>query len=294
VAFLAALSGYHPLVSMSWGSDLLRDVDRDAAQRRTAGYALQHSDVLIGDCQAVRQKAVQMGFPQERVVLFPWGVDLEKFSPGPNDEFRRRKGWQDAFVLLSSRTWEPIYGVDVVARAFVLAARQVEALRLVLLSNGSQAQMIRAIFQQAGLEDRVEYGGQVNHDRLPALYRVADLYLSASHSDGSSVSLMEALACGRPALVSDIPGNREWIENSAAGWLFPDGDERALAAKIVAIYQARAGLPEAGLAARNLAQSRADWTKNFQKCLEAYELAIRVRSEPRKKNVVGGVSDDGA
>ena len=62
------------------------------------------------------------------------------------------------------------------------------------------------------------------------MYRAADLYLSASHSDGSSVSLMEALGCGLPVLVSDIPGNREWVTDGEQGWLFPDGDDAAAVA----------------------------------------------------------------
>ena len=64
VAFLAAMSGFHPLVSMSWGSDLLRDIDQDRIQYRAAHYALKNSDVLIGDCRAVQQKAAELGFPR--------------------------------------------------------------------------------------------------------------------------------------------------------------------------------------------------------------------------------------
>ncbi len=101
VAFLAALSGFHPLVSMSWGSDLLRDIDGDRNQYRAAHYALKRSDVLIGDCRAVQQKAFELGFPAERVVLFPWGVDLDHFSPGSGDTLRAQRGWQDNVVLLS-------------------------------------------------------------------------------------------------------------------------------------------------------------------------------------------------
>jgi hypothetical protein len=71
VAFLAALSGFRPLVSMSWGSDLLKDVDCSRWQRWTAGYALRRTSVLLGDCLAVKEKAVVMGFPGRRVVTFP-------------------------------------------------------------------------------------------------------------------------------------------------------------------------------------------------------------------------------
>jgi glycosyltransferase involved in cell wall biosynthesis len=274
VAFLAALSGARPLVSMSWGSDLLHDIDGDRWQRWCARFALQRSQGLVGDCQAVKDKAVSLGFAAEKVSLFPWGVDLERFSPGENDEFRERRGWQDAFVLLSLRSWEAIYGVDVVVRAFGRAAQQIPELRLVLLGGGSLAGQIRPLITQNGLDERVFLGGQVKNTDLPGYYRAANLYLSASHSDGSSVSLMEALASGLPALVSDIPGNKEWITPWCEGWLFGDGDVDGLAQGILQAYEHRQKLAEMGLAARRLAEKRADWHKNFQVLLEAYQMAI--------------------
>ena len=85
----------------------------------------------------------------------------------------------------------------------------------------------------AGVIDRVEFGGRVSQADLPRWYRKSDLYVSPSHVDGSSVSLMEALACGLPALVSDIPANKEWVQEDRNGWLFPDGDADALAEKIL-------------------------------------------------------------
>ncbi len=88
-----------------------------------------------------------------------------------------------------------------------------------------------------GVLDRVHFGGQVGQKDLPRWYHMADLYISPSHVDGSSVSLMEALASGLPCLVSDIPGNREWIEDGVNGWLFRDGDVDDLAEKILVCDQ---------------------------------------------------------
>lgn len=273
-AFLAALSGFHPLVSMSWGSDLLMDADRDWKMRAATRYTLRRSTVLIGDCDAVRYKAGEFGFPAERVVLFPWGVDLQRFSPGEPGELRRRLGWEDAFVVLSLRTWEPLYGVDVVVKAFCQAAAREPRLRLLLLGGGSQAGQLRQIVSQHGMQERVHFGGQISGDDLPAYYRAADLYVSASHSDGSSVSLMEALGSGLPVLVSDIPGNREWIgPDENAGWLFPDGGFTALGAGMLRAATDEKGLKAQRQAARALAERRADWTKNFQQLLHAYDLA---------------------
>ncbi len=273
-AFLAALGGSRPLVSMSWGSDLLMDADRDWKMRWITRYTLRRTTVLAGDCDAVRRKAGEFGFPAERVVLFPWGVDLQRFAPGEPPALRGRLGWEDAFVILSLRTWEPLYGVDVVVKAFCQAAEREPRLRLMLLGGGSQAGLLRQMLAQRGLLERVHFGGQVNGDDLPAYYRAADLYVSASHSDGSSVSLMEALASGLPALISDIPGNREWIgPQESAGWLFPDGDSNRLAEGMLRAAADPTALEDRRRAARLLAEERADWKKNFQQLLRAYELA---------------------
>jgi glycosyltransferase involved in cell wall biosynthesis len=230
--------------------------------------------VLVGDCDAVKQIAIAFGFPGERIVTFPWGVDLQHFSPGDDGGVRARAGWEDAFVILHTRSWEPVYGVDVFAKAFVIAAQQRPELRLFLLGNGSLAGEIRRIFINGSVLDQVHFSGQVKQADLPQYFRAADLYVSASHSDGSSVSLMEALACGLPALVSDIPGNSEWIVPGEHGWQFPDGDPDGLAQQILSAVEQRNTLSEIGNNSRKLAEERANWPKNFEKLLEAYDTTV--------------------
>ena len=284
------------LITMSWGSDLLRDADSSRLYRWITRFTLSRTDTLLGDCEAVRSKAATFGFPSEKVHLFPWGIDLDRFSPPPStapagegpgvrvlplgrgaggEGLRNRLGWQDAFVVLSLRSWEPIYGVDVALRGFARAAQQVPELRLLFLGGGSQAPLVHQIIQQYDLSDRVYLGGQVSQNDLPPIYRAADLYLSASHSDGSSVSLMEALASGLPVLVSGIPGNLEWITPGQQGWLFPDGSDQAVTDGILSAVRARDHLPEFGQRARRLAESRADWRKNFKVLLRAYDAALQ-------------------
>jgi len=275
-AFLAALSGFQPLVTMSWGSDLLVDADKNKYYNRATTYTLKRSRVLFGDCDAVRQKAVSFGFPADRAVIFPWGIDLERFSPGEDGGLRERKGWQDNFVLLHLRSWEPIYGVDVLAKGFVIAAQQRPELRLFLLGGGSLSGAIRRILSNGGVLDKVHFGGQVSQADLPRYYQAADLYLSTSHSDGSSVSLMEALGSGLPVLVSDIPGNREWVTPGEQGWWFPDNDPYALAEGILQAVEQREKLPKISAAARTLAEERADWNKNFEKMLAGYQMALEL------------------
>jgi len=279
-AFLVALAGFRPLVSMSWGYDLLQDAERNAAWRWATRFTLKRSAAMIGDCHTIHQLAVAYGMPDERIVAFPWGIDLEHFTPA--GRWRQPDAAADdarPFTLLSTRSWEPIYGVETIARAFPIAAREHPDLRLVMLGNGSQAGLLRRLLPMGNLiadsgYPEALFPGQVSYANLPDYYRSADLYLSASHSDGSSISLLEAMACGCPALVSDIPGNREWVQPSVNGWLFPEGDEKALAQAILQAVEQRQRLTQMGQAARQVAEQRADWTKNFPQLMRAYEIAL--------------------
>jgi len=277
VAFLAALSGFHPLVTMSWAYDLLFESNTNLINRRAADYTLRHSDVLLCDNPAIAQLALVRGFSRQRIVIFPWGIDLIKFSPYLDNGLRASLGWQGKFVLLHLRNWEPIYGVDVLAKAFVLAAQEQPDLRLLMLGGGSLEPEIRRIFQQGGVLEQVHFAGQVVQDDLPPYYRASNLYISASHSDGSSVSLMEAMGCALPSLVSDIPGNRYWVEDGVQGWLFQDGSAEDLARGMLNAYEQQYKLYGMAKASRHLAEERADWKSNFKQLLAAYELAVSAK-----------------
>ena len=266
-ALLAALAGAHPLLVMSWGFDLMKDVESGFTWRWATRYVLKRADWFTGDCQASHTRALQYGLPSGRKTIFPWGVDLEHFAPQPR---REAPGQSQGFALFCNRSWEPNYGVDVLARAFVQVARQRPDVRLLLLGGGSQAEMLKGIFASGEIEDRIDYAGQVPQADLPGFYRKADLYISASHVDGSSVSLLEALACGLPCLVSDIPANLEWVSNGENGWIFSDGDVEALTARILQAVDNREILYEMGQAARCLAEERADWKKNSALLLDIY------------------------
>ena len=273
VGFLSTLSRFRPLVIMSWGSDMLVDADRNIISQLITRYTLNQSSVFIGDCKTVREKAISYGVPNERIVTFPWGVNLDNFTPRRDNGLRERLKWSNSIVILSVRSWETIYGVDIVVRAFIKASRKIPSLRLILLGGGSQELLLRKIINDARMNERVYFGGRVSQEELPSFYQTADLYISASHSDGSSVSLMEALASGCPVIVSDIPGNKEWITSGKEGYLFSDGNVNDLKEKIIKIIQDQNKIKEMRHNARSLTEKRANWLKNFQQLLRAYEMA---------------------
>lgn len=276
LAFLVARTGFAPLLSMSWGFDLMHDVlvSPDAAEK--ARFALGHSARLITDAHCSAAQAVQMGFDPEKICIFPWGVDLAHFTPASarvrGTVWRERHGWGEKRVLFCLRSWEPNYGVDVLLHAFVEASQKDDSLRLILLSDGSQREKLLSILEEAKMKDKVFLGGRVPNQDLIAYYGAADIYVTPSHVDGSSVSLMEAMACGLPSIASDIPANAEWIAEGQTGWLFPDGDHQALAELLLQIPSF--DLPAVGKRARKIAEKRADWRRNKQLLFRCWEQAL--------------------
>lgn len=276
-AFIAALAGARPLLTMSWGFDLMQDAERNGLWKAVTRYALRASDFFVSDAETTRQKAIAFGMDSRRTLVFPWGVDLDYFRPRPSSS-RRAISKTAPFTIFCNRAWEPRYGVDVLARAFVQVARQRKHAHLLLLNGGSQAALLRQIFEHGGVSDRVTFAGTISPRDLPRYYHMADLFVSPSYVDGSSVSLLEALACGLPCLVSDIPTNREWIENDVNGWLFPAGDAEALATRILSLMDNRLALKRVRPAARAVAEAKADWKKNSQILLEAYHQVLSRKS----------------
>jgi len=273
VAFPFALHGIHPLVAMSWGSDLLGGARR-GLERWKASLALRRCDAFLCDSPAVETMAESLGLPAGRTVIFPWGVDLAQFSPGTDEGVRAGSGWEREVILLCTRNWESIYGVDLVVTAFEQVARQLSQVRLVLVGDGALHAQIRERIEDGALQGVVLAPGRVDYRDLPSYYRAADIYLSASHSDGTSVSLLEAMASGLPSIVSDIPGNRPWITDGVTGLLFPDGDAGALA-QCISILVLDPRLRSAlGQAARHFVEKHADWTKNVARMDDAYQMAF--------------------
>lgn len=281
VAFLIAQTGFHPLLTMSWGFDLMKDADLSPLSRWQTRYTLQHSDWLTMDCQATADKAIGFGFPLERICKFPWGVDLTHFSPQtsivPGKSWRQEHGWEDKPVFLCLRSWEPNYGVDILARAFVKAAQRNPDLRLILLNSGSESGKITSILEKDGVTDKVFLGGRVPNTDLITFYGAADVYISPSHVDGSSVSLLEAMACGLPSIVSNIPANLEWIRQDENGWIYPDGDAERLSQVILASVET--DLRALGQKARQDATQKADWSVNAQILLDCYEKIVASTKE---------------
>ena len=271
VALLPALAGVHPLLTMSWGFDIMEDMDRDPIWKAATKFVLNRSDWFTADCHTVRRRVERLGFPPEHITIFPWGIDHTVFNAQGRAEARKQMGYEDDLLIVHTRSWEPRYGVDIMLEGFWRAFQQEPHLRLLMLGGGSQEKMVKRFVQEKGLQKHILFCGYQENDKLAKYYRAADVYLSASHIDGSSVALMESMSCGCPALVSDIPSNLEWIHEGEQGWVFKDSQPQSLTDRILEIARNRNEVARRGNLARAKAEKDADWPTNVNKLMGIYQ-----------------------
>lgn len=277
--FLMAVTGFRPLLLMSWGSDVLFDADRGFLWRWITRFTLRRADMIIADSYAVGEKVRQLADDSNnRIVTYPWGIDLETFKPAPTRlSLRQQLGWQDKRVILSTRSWEPLYGIDVLLQAFAKTLLQQQDARLLLLGNGTLAPKIHRFIEENGLSEFVHLAGQVPHEQLVDYFNMADIYVSSTYSDGTSISLLEAMACALPVVVTDIPGNREWISPGVNGWLAKPGNPSSLAPVLLQALRDPSKWVPMGQANLAITRERANWNKNFQILLDTYDRLAATR-----------------
>ena len=262
---VSQLSRKIPMVSMSWGYDVLSVNEKDKLKQ-----SIESSDYVICDCQTVRNRIHKLAkIDDEKIVSFPWGVDLDLFcSRDSKLTLRKELAWEDKVVFLSTRSWEEIYGIDILIKAFSRACKSQANIRLLLLGGGSLENEIKDLIHQEGIESKVHIYGRVENEGLVEFYNTSDIYVSTAYVDGSSISLLEAMACSLPVILTNNPSNREWIKDAEDGFLFNGGDPIHLAEYML---KAIGRVDEMGHRARRIVEERAAWSKNIQLLLNVYD-----------------------
>ncbi len=272
----AALSGFHPLFLMPWGSDVLVWPKRSRRDRAKARLALRAADGVACDAETVKAEILALsGIAPDRIRVFPWGVDLDRFRPLEGaSEVRRRLGWEGSPVVVMTRQMREVYGVLEFARGFGRVLARTAGARLLLVGDGHLRPQVEEALSPLG--PCWHAAGAVENAGMPSFLQAGDVYASFSFSDGASVSLLEAMACGLPAVVTDLPANREWVVEGVTGFLVPPGDLEAMAERLGRLLADRALRRAMGERALAVARERADWRINAGTMLSCYEEALNL------------------
>jgi glycosyltransferase involved in cell wall biosynthesis len=228
--FYGLAAARHPYVVTAWGSDVLVEPERDLISKFIARRVVRAADLVTSNNGYMADRVVALGALPERVEVITLGADryfTERFDDSANV---RPPDGDRAPTVLSTRAHEPLYNIDDILDAYAQVARAHPDVRLVIAHAGSLTAELQR--RAAASPGRVEFCGFVPEEALRDAMTDAEVFVSVPSSDGTSVALLQAMAAGCFPIVSDLPTQRELIEDGVNGFRVPLHDRRALAERI--------------------------------------------------------------
>lgn len=198
----------------------------------------------------------------ENLTLIHNGVDLRTFAPGPDDN------GEDTIRIICVARMEHVKRIDILLQA----AAKIEAKNpwvLELLGDGPLKGSLQELSKALNLEDKVVFAGF--RDDVPERLSQADIFALSSDSEGLSVSIVEAMAAGLPAVVTDVGGNKELVLDGESGIIAPAGDIDRLANALTGLIDDAPRRRAMGRQARAIAVDKYSYERMLSSHLSMYE-----------------------
>ncbi|MBK6768818.1 MAG: glycosyltransferase [Ardenticatenales bacterium] len=238
---------FHTLGAMkdlaAGGGASTENIDRIPTERAIMGYA----DALVAATSIDMEHMVELyGADPSKIEIIPPGVDLDVFRPMPREQAlaHLQRDPCERMILFVGRM-DPIKGLDTLIRAMGIVVARDPSLRenacLCVVGGDTSEDLRRAdaelgrlndLAESLGLGHLVRFIGALGQDALRYYYNAAEVVVVPSRYESFGMVALEAMACGTPVIASDVGGLSTLIRDGRTGFLVPDGDPEALAAKL--------------------------------------------------------------
>jgi glycosyltransferase involved in cell wall biosynthesis len=265
--FLGSLIEPRRLVVSAMGSDVLLGPQEAVWLKWLVQRTVSRCRRIVSVAPHLTERLIELGAEPAKISTFLRGVDVERFRPGDAPVAEREP------TVICLRKLEPLYNHDVLFRAMPRILGANPRVRFLICSEGYLQGQLEEQARRLGVDHAVRFLGLVPQPDLPDLLRSASVYFSGATSDGTSVSLLEAMATGAYPVVADIPANGAWIETGQNGALFPASDSEALAAAILGALDDPEARARSAAFNRGLVCERASWSEGMKRLERIYEEA---------------------
>jgi len=264
-----------PLIVTIHGSDFRIAMTGSFFLRKIFLYVCRRARHITCVSEIQRKEVEQLGIEGAKLSVFPMGIGAPFLEVGKN---RERDLKNRSFTILSNRNLLPIYNVSLLIRAIPVVLKEEPKAQFIIAGEGPEKENIEKEAENLNVSSSVRFLGQVPHEEMPNILAKADIYVSTSLYDGTSISLLEAMGSGAFPIVTDIPANREWITNGKNGFLVPIDEERFLAEKILEAIRNQ----DLQVKSRDknfcLIKEKALWPVTIAKTKEIYKMALNSKS----------------
>jgi glycosyltransferase involved in cell wall biosynthesis len=218
------------------------------ARMRIETLLMQQADRIIAECAQDRLDMEQLyGASPARIAVAPCGFDPGELWPQDQREARSLLGLAaNKFTVLQLGRMVPRKGVDTVIQATALLRFQhgIDAELLVVGGDihaggrdGPEMARLRALAERLGISGHVRFVGQKPRDELRNWYSAADVFVTTPWYEPFGITPVEAMACARPVVGSEVGGIKSTVVDGSTGFLVPSRDPQAVAERLATLQR---------------------------------------------------------
>jgi len=267
---VGALSNFHPFVLTTYGTDILISPSQSLLYKLIIKFSLKKADWITSMSIQITEAITSLGVKKDKITEVVFGIDDKIFN------HINRKLPADKFIITSTRHFEQVYNLPLLFHAIQIIKQKIPGLVVNMVSDGTLREELKAMAIKLDIKDNVIFKGKLQLSQFVEILNQTHLYVTLAFSDGNSVSLTEAMACGAFSIASDIPANRQWISDGVNGFLVPVDDPDSLAQKILYVYENYNKLEvNCHHYNDNIINEKGLWFKNMEKVQQKYESLVK-------------------
>jgi len=277
-----ALSGFHPFIASPWGSDIATLPERSKILKFFVNFTLRRADLVNFYDKPTKERLIELGCDEQKLIfLNVTGVDTEKFSPQKRSKkLRKELGIEDSYSVLNARHLEPHYNVDVFIKAIPHVLKEIENIKFIVAGEGPEEEKLKELAKRLGVREYIVFLCGVPHEEMPKYLASVDVYVeSMKGSDkaggGMGTTVLEAMACGTPLLLSERTYLRKYGKTMDDlrwfhGLVYEPLNYKDMAKKIVELLKNRKLRKKLGRKSRKAAIEYGNWKKTAEEWEKIY------------------------
>ncbi|MAC96391.1 MAG: hypothetical protein CMC96_12925 [Flavobacteriales bacterium] len=199
-----------PIVTTLWGSDVLIMPKRNFLLRKMFQFIIENSDALTADAKILAVEAKKYTNKNVRIEIANYGIDFLEFDLKKEN------------TVYSNRLHKPLYRIDKIINDFVEWEKS-SSWKLLVGAVGTETENLKQIARTHDKKS-IEFCGWLEKKENLANYARSKLYVSIPESDGTAISLLEAMYYECFPIVSDLAANREWVKDEINGIIVKEGE----------------------------------------------------------------------
>ncbi len=264
---IGAMLNFHPYFVSVWGSDVFRFPKYSLFHKYIFKYTISRADKLFSTSKVMKTEIEK--YTTKKIFVIPFGIDVERFKP-----FEVEKVFNDdSLVIGTIKTLEKRYGIEFLIRAFAnIKRKNPNKIKLLICGKGTLLDELKNLTVELGVQDDTIFTGYINHDQVQFYHNKLDIYVAPSLEESFGVAVLEASACNKPVVVSNVGGLPEVVDNGITGFIVEPMNPNDLATAIEKLVRNPSLRLEMGRKGREKVFEEYEWNKCVSAMIEHYNI----------------------